>query len=135
MTNNRNELKERIRRYKELAKEHYREGIELLKKHPHKACESVWRAVDRLTRAVCLKYLGRESPTNGETWREFIKSCLVKAGLPNKDANDLAKTFLAIRGELHGRCLYGGIYDEKEHKDIIENLTRKYIEKLMKLLS
>jgi hypothetical protein len=60
--------------------------------------------VNAASRALCLKFLGHETP---ETALDFVKRALAKAGLSELD---VANILLAYRGarEMHGMVLYEG---------------------------
>lgn len=87
---NMNKLQERINRYLLQADNYYNQGLKLLRKHPHKACESIWGAVDRVTRAFALKYSGREQPLEGVSWVNFLQKLFVKAGLIKYETREMA---------------------------------------------
>lgn len=127
------DIHRRIARYISQADEYYEEGLKLLGEHPNKACESVWGAVDRATRALTLKLSGREEPPEGVSWVDFLQDVFIKAGLRSYEARIMALQHRGVRGELHGRCFYGGCHDKVEHEKIIRE-SLEYIQKIKEIL-
>ena len=127
------EFPERIARYLSQADEYYDQGLKLLKEYPHKACESVWGAVDKATRALSLKYAEREQPPDEMSWVDFLQEIFLRAGLEKHEAREMALQHRGIRGELHGRCFYGGHYDRVEHEKLVKEAA-DYLSKIKKLL-
>jgi hypothetical protein len=44
---------------------------------------------------------------------EFVRQTLVKAGIPEPEAERLANFYLLVREGLHGRAFYGADYEPK----------------------
>lgn len=127
------EPRDRVARYLSQTDEYYEQGSKSLKEDPHKACESVWGAVDRATRALALRYLGREQPPEKVSWLDFLQDAFTEAGLDQHQAREMALEHRGIRGELHGRCFYGGHYDRVEHDRLVKE-SGGYISTIKKLL-
>ena len=105
----------------------------LEKKDPYDAAEKIWAAVRHATTALAEKYLDTASPPEGWTWRRFVKEAFLKAGLSEKEAEDLAAYFIDVRKSLHGDCFYGLFYEESEHEPLMER-AKQYIELVSRLL-
>jgi HEPN domain-containing protein len=118
----------------EMAEQYLVRAFEHLeKKDPYDAAEKIWVAVRHATTALAEKYLGVASPPEGWTWRRFVKEALLKAGLSEKEAEDLAAYFIDVRKGLHGDCFYGLFYEEGEHEPLMER-AKQYIELVSRLL-
>jgi len=89
--------------------------------------------VKTATMALTLKFLGRSTPPEGVYWRDFIAQAFVKAGLPKDEAEKKASYYIDVRDRLHGACFYGMIYEEIEHKPLIEK-AKEYISSLKELI-
>jgi plasmid stabilization system protein ParE len=108
----------------EMAEQYLARAFEHLeKKDPYDAAEKIWAAVRHATTALAEKYLGVASPPEGWTWRRFVKEAFLKAGLSEKEAEDLAAYFIDVRKSLHGDCFYGLFYEESEHKPLMERVS------------
>jgi HEPN domain-containing protein len=111
-----------------------------------KACEAAWGAVNLATRALCLKFLGRESPPTREIKcdevvyqahvppvSEFVQQALIKAGIPEPEAERLANFYLLVREGLHGRAFYGADYESQTHRSLFERVP-EYLKTVAGLL-
>ena len=87
---------------------------------PYDAAEKVWAAVKAATEALTRATLGAPAPPKGLGWRHFVKEAFVKAGLSEKEAEELAAYYIDARDRLHGACFYGLLYEEAEHKPLVE---------------
>jgi len=117
---------ETARAYLEKAREHLERG------DPYDAAEKVWAAVWHATIALTEKYLGSSEPPKGWTWRRFVKEAFAKAGLSEKEAEELTAYCIEVRKSLHGDCFYGRHYEEPEHKPLIDRAW-EYVELIERL--
>jgi len=101
---------------------------------PYDAAEKVWASVKHATRALTLRFLGEDTPSTGETWRSFVTRAFARAGLNSEDASRWAAYFVDVRGRLHGEVFYGLMYEEGEHRPLMEK-AREYLELVEKLIS
>lgn len=124
----------RVREHMEMAEQYLARAFEHLeRKDPYDAAEKIWAAVRHATIALAEKYLGTASPPEGWTWRRFVKEAFVKAGLSEKEAEELAAYYIEVRKSLHGDCFYGLFYEESEHKPLMDR-AKQYIELVNRLL-
>jgi hypothetical protein len=100
---------------------------------PYDAAEKVWASVKHATRALTLRFLGEDIPSPGETWRSFVTRAFMRAGLSFEDASRWAAYFVDVRGRLHGEVFYGLMYEEGEHRPLMEK-AREYLELVEKLI-
>jgi HEPN domain-containing protein len=100
---------------------------------PYDAAEKVWASVKHATRALTLRFLGEDTPSPGETWRSFVTRAFMRAGLSFEDASRWAAYFVDVRGRLHGEVFYGLMYEEGEHRPLMEK-AREYLELVEKLI-
>lgn len=117
----------------ERAHEYYSQCESLIRSGDYyDACEKAWAAAYFAIRALGLRYLGRETPPKGRTWREFVEEALQSAGV--KDVKNWAELFTKLRGKLHGECFYGTIYEEPEHLPLIKRTSEllELVERLLK---
>ncbi|MEM1930380.1 MAG: PaREP1 family protein [Thermofilaceae archaeon] len=99
----------------------YGKAMELLSRgDPYDAAEKVWEAVWHATLALAEKYAGSAGPPEGVTWRGFVKSALVRAGLDEGEAGEWAAFFIDVRSRLHGEVYLARWYEEEEHKRLME---------------
>ena len=49
-----------------------------------------------------------------------MKEAFVKAGLSEEEAEKLAAYYIEVRDRLHGACFCGLLYEESEHKPLME---------------
>ena len=116
------------------AKKSYEDALKLLETQDYyDAAEKIWASVKTATMALTLKFLGRSNPPEGVYWRDFIAQAFVKAGLPKDEAEKKASYYIDVRDRLHGACFYGMIYEEIEHKPLIEK-AKEYISSLKELI-
>lgn len=110
-------------------------GFMLLEKgFPFDAAKKIWDAVRLATRALTLTYLGRNEPAKGRTWRDFVKTALLEAGLNEAEASSWADYFITARASLLGECFLAHIYEEEEHKSIMQK-AKEYVVLIEKLVS
>jgi hypothetical protein len=57
----------------------------------------------------------------------------MRAGLSFEDASRWAAYFVDVRGRLHGEVFYGLMYEEGEHRPLMEK-AREYLELVEKLI-
>ena len=127
-------MKDEVERYLEMADEYYRLGMELFGRRDYfDAAEKVWASVRAATLALTQRFLGRTTPPEGVYWREFVTDAFIRAGLSKDEAEERASYFIEVRRGLHGECFYGLIYEEIEHKPLIEK-AREYISEIRRLL-
>ncbi|MEM2187063.1 MAG: hypothetical protein QXU62_08760 [Thermofilaceae archaeon] len=69
---------------------------------------------------------GSRKPPEGVTWREFVESALMEAGLDEGEAGRWVAFYIDVRKGLHGDVFYGRWY-KKEHKLLMEG-ARDYLE-------
>jgi hypothetical protein len=77
--------------------------------------------------------LKEAEPPRGVSWRSFVKETFLKAGLSEKEASKWASYFIDVRSSLHGDCFYGLMYEEEEHRSLMEK-AREYIDLVDKIL-
>ncbi|MEM3943561.1 MAG: PaREP1 family protein [Thermofilaceae archaeon] len=112
----------------------YGRAMELLSRgNPYDAAEKVWEAVWHATLALAEKYMGSTKPPERVTWREFVKSALVRAGLDEGEAGEWAAFFIDVRSRLHGEVFLARWYEEGEHRPLMEG-ARYYLELVESLL-
>lgn len=132
------ELKEEqtnISRLMFVARSYLNEAFELLEKgYVHDAAEKVWVSVKSATEALALRYHGTTRPPHGVSWRRFVREVFTRAGLSEREAEELADYFIDVRDRLHGGVFYGFFYEEEEHRPLIEK-ARRYLELVSKLLN
>jgi hypothetical protein len=100
---------------------------------PYDAAEKVWAAVKAATEALTVKVLAKRAPPEDWTWRRFVKGAFVKAGLSEEEAEKLAAYYIDVRDRLHGACFYGLLYEEGEHKPLMEK-ARWYVDLIERVL-
>lgn len=100
---------------------------------PYDAAENVWAAVKSATKTLTSRVLAAPVPTKGSGWRIFVKEAFLKAGLSEEEAEKLAAYYIDVRDRLHGACFYGLLYEESEHKPLMER-TRWYIDLVERVL-
>jgi hypothetical protein len=94
----------------------YKKGTEELRRNPKEGCRPIWEAVDSATRAICLRFLGREERTQeerdrGVTQRMFVSRAFRQAGLSEAEVRELWDIYFHAREEaLHGACYLGACY-------------------------
>ncbi|MEM3943989.1 MAG: PaREP1 family protein [Thermofilaceae archaeon] len=99
----------------EVAWGYYGRAVKLLSEgDPCDAAEKVWVAVWHATLALAEKYMGSTRPPEGVTWREFVESALVKAGLDEGEAGRWTAFFIDVRSRLHGEVFLARWYEEEE---------------------
>ena len=62
-----------------------------------------------------------------------VKEVFMRAGLSEDEASEWASYFIDVRKGLHGDCFYGLIYEEEEHRLLMER-AREYIDLVHKIL-
>jgi HEPN domain-containing protein len=118
----------------DVARHHLTEAYKLLERgNPFDAAEKVWAAVRHATMALTLKVLGEATPPKGLSWRSFVKEAFIKAGLNENEALKWASYYIDVRDKLHGDCFYGLMYEEEEHKPLMEG-AREYVDLIEKLV-
>jgi uncharacterized protein (UPF0332 family) len=118
----------------ETARAYLEKALEHLKREdPYDAAEKIWAAVWHATIALTEKHLGSSEPPKGWTWRRFVKEAFVKAGLSEEEAEKLAAYYIDVRDRLHGACFYGLLYEEGEHKPLMEK-ARWYVDLIERVL-
>ena len=100
---------------------------------PYDAAEKVWAAVKAATEALTVKVLAKRAPPEDWTWKRFVKEAFVKAGLSEREAEELAAYYIEVRKSLQGDCFYGRHYEEPEHKPLMDR-AKQYIELVNRLL-
>ena len=95
---------------------------------PYDAAEKVWAAVKTATEALTVKVLAKRAPPEDWTWRRFVK-----AGLSEEEAEKLTAYYIDVRDRLHGACFYGLLYEEGEHKPLMEK-ARWYVDLIERVL-
>jgi HEPN domain-containing protein len=100
---------------------------------PYDAAEKVWAAVKAATEALTIRVLAAPVPPKGSGWRIFVKEAFLKAGLSEEEAEKLAAYFIEVRDRLHGACFYGLLYEENEHKPLMER-AKWYIDLVERVL-
>jgi hypothetical protein len=117
----------------ETARAYLEKALEHLKREdPYDAAEKIWAAVWHATIALTEKHLGSSEPPKGWTWRRFVREAFLKAGLSEREAEELAAYYIEVRKSLHGDCFYGRHYEEEEHKPLMDRAWDyvKLVEKL-----
>jgi hypothetical protein len=117
----------------ETARAYLEKALEHLKREdPYDAAEKIWAAVWHATIALTEKHLGSSEPPKGWTWRRFVREAFLKAGLSEREAEELAAYHIEARKSLHGDCFYGRHYEEEEHKPPMDRAWGyvKLVEKL-----
>jgi HEPN domain-containing protein len=118
----------------EIAKHYLEEAYRLLERgDPYDAAEKVWAAVKHSTTALTMRVFKETAPPRGVSWRLFVKEALVKLGLSEEEASIWATYYVDVRDRLRGGCFYGLVYEEEEHRPLIER-AREYIGIVEKLL-
>jgi len=117
-----------------MADEYYRLGMELFSRRDYyDAAEKIWASIRAATMALTERFLGRTTPPEGVYWREFVTDAFIRAGLSKEEAKEMAAYYIEARSRLHGECFYGLIYEEMEHKPLIER-AKEYISEVRRLL-
>ena len=125
---------ESVDKYLSMADEYYRLGMELFSRRDYyDAAEKIWASVKVATMALTERFLGRTTPPEGVYWREFVTDAFIRAGLSKEEAKEMAAYYIEARSRLHGECFYGLIYEEMEHKPLIER-AKEYISEVRRLL-
>jgi HEPN domain-containing protein len=120
--------------YLAMARYYLEEAYKLLSRgDSYDACEKVWASVKHATMALTLRILGEVSPPKGVSWRSFVEEAFTKSGLSEEEASKIASYFIDVRDRLHGGCFYGLIYEEGEHKPLIER-AKEYVDLVEKIL-
>jgi hypothetical protein len=117
----------------------YKKGTEELKRNSQEGCRLIWEAVDSATRAICLRFLGKEERTQeerdqGVTQEMFISRALRRAGLSEAEVRELWDIYLLAHEALYGACYLGARYDPETHVPIIEEKVPKYLSRVKELL-
>ena len=124
-----------IEEYLNISRHYLDEAFKLLERgDPFDAAEKVWAAVKHATTALAMRILGEAAPPKGVSWRSFVKQVFLKAGLSEEDASKWASYFIDVRDRLHGGCFYGLMYEEEEHRPLMEK-AREYVDLVEELLS
>jgi uncharacterized protein (UPF0332 family) len=97
------------------------------------AAEKIWAAVKHATIALTMAVLKEAVPPKGVSWRSFVKEAFIKAGLSEEEASEWASYFVDVRKGLHGDRFYGLIYEEEEHRPLMER-AREYVDLVDKIL-
>jgi hypothetical protein len=118
------ELWRQVADYYEKAREEFNRG------EYQKAWELAWGAVTGASKALCLRFLGREP---SESTFKLVHEALAKAGVAKGEAVKLLYYFRGAR-EGHGMCVYGGRYDAEEHDPIILEEIPQYLRTIGGLL-
>jgi len=117
-----------------MAKQYPSEAFKFLEREdPFDACEKIWAAVKHATTALAMRILGEVVPPRGVSWRSFVKETFLKAGLSEEEASKWASYFIDVRSRIHGDCFYGLMYEEEEHRSLMEK-AREYIDFVDKIL-
>jgi uncharacterized protein (UPF0332 family) len=117
-----------------MAKQYLGEAFKFLEREdPFDACEKIWAAVKHATTVLAMRVLKEAEPPRGVSWRSFVKETFLKAGLSEEEASKWASYFIDVRSRLHGGCFYGLMYEEEEHKPLMEK-AREYIDLVDKIL-
>ena len=113
----------------------YNEALELLDRgEPYDACGKIWSIIKYETIALVLYVQKRREPPKDVSWREFLEDTFVKAGLSREEASKWASYYVDVRDRLYGACFLGNIYEEKEHKPLIEK-AKDYVVLVEKIIS
>ena len=125
---------ESVDKYLSMADEYYRLGMELFSRRDYyDAAEKIWASIRAATMALTERFLGRTTPPEGVYWREFVTDAFIRAGLSKEEAKEMAAYYIEARSRLHGECFYGLIYEEIEHRPLIEKV-KEYISTVRRLL-
>jgi len=117
-----------------MARRYLDDAYKLLERgDPFDAAEKIWAAVKHATTALTIAVLKEAVPPKGVSWRSFVKEAFMKAGLSEDEASKWASYFIDVRKGLHGDCFYGLIYEEEEHRPLMER-AREYIDLVDKIL-
>ncbi len=117
-----------------MARQYLDEAYSLLERgDPFDAAEKIWAAVKHATIALTTAVLKEATPPKGVSWRSFVKEAFMKAGLSEEEASEWASYFIDVRKSLHGDCFYGLIYEEEEHRPLMER-AREYVDLVDKIL-
>jgi len=117
-----------------MARQYLDEAYRLLERgDPFDAAEKIWVAVKHATIALTIVVLKEAAPSKGASWRSFVKEAFMKAGLSEEEASEWASYFIDVRKSLHGDCFYGLIYEEEEHRPLMER-AREYVDLVDKIL-
>jgi uncharacterized protein (UPF0332 family) len=117
-----------------MARHYLAEAYKLFERgDPFDAAEKIWAAVKHSTTALTVAVLNEAVPPKGVSWRSFVKEAFMKAGLSEKEASEWASYFIDVRKSLHGDCFYGLIYEEEEHRPLMER-AREYVDLIDKIL-
>jgi uncharacterized protein (UPF0332 family) len=123
-----------VEEHLKISRRHLDEAFKLLERgDPFDAAEKIWAAVKHATMALTIKILGEAAPSKGVLWRSFIKQALLKAGLSEEEASKWASYYVDVRDRLHGGCFYGLVYEEEEHRPLMEK-AKEYIDFVDKIL-
>jgi uncharacterized protein (UPF0332 family) len=123
-----------IEEYLNISRHYLDEAYKLLERgDPFDAAEKIWAAVKHATTALTITVLKEAAPPKGVSWRSFVKEAFMKAGLSEDEASEWASYFIDVRKGLHGDCFYGLIYEEEEHRLLMER-AREYIDLVDKIL-
>ncbi len=118
----------------EIASTYLRCGQELLSRGDyHDAAEKFWAAVKSATMALTLKYMGRTVPPKGVSWRKFVMEAFLRAGVMVDEATSWAQYFIDVKDRLHGACFYGFMYEEDEHRQLVER-AGEYLKRVRELV-
>jgi uncharacterized protein (UPF0332 family) len=117
-----------------MARQYLDEAYRLLERgDPFDAAEKIWVAVKHATIALTIVVLKEAAPSKGASWRSFVKEAFMKAGLSEEEESEWASYFIDVRKSLHGDCFYGLIYEEEEHRPLMERV-REYVDLVDKIL-
>jgi uncharacterized protein (UPF0332 family) len=117
-----------------MARQYLDEAYKLLERGDlFDAAEKIWAAVKHATTALTIAVLKEAAPPKGVSWRSFVKEAFMRAGLSEEEASEWASYFIDVRKGLHGDCFYGLIYEEEEHRLLMER-AREYIDLVHKIL-
>lgn len=105
----------------------------LARDDPYGAAEKAWAAVKAATEALTGAVFGVTAPPKGWTWRRFVKEAFAKTGLSEGEAEELAAYYIDARDRLHGACFHGLLYEEAEHKPLVER-AKRYVESVERAL-
>lgn len=127
-------MRDEVKNYLKMAEEYYKLAMELLARGDYyDAAEKIWASVKLITIALTQRYLKRVSPPKGVYQRNFLIEAFIKAGLSEEEAKSMAEYFIDVRDRLHGACFYGMIYEELEHRPLMEK-ARNYLDLVKRLL-
>jgi HEPN domain-containing protein len=123
-----------VEEHLKISRRYLDEAFKLLERgDPFDAAEKIWAAVKHATMALTIKILGEAAPPKGVSWRSFIKQALLKAGLSEEEASKWASYYVDVRDRLHGGCFYGLVYEEEEHRPLMDK-AKEYIDLVDKIL-